>query len=235
MRGASSNMVVKATPFSPSAATDPALGRAPQRPGSRWRRPGFWGAIAGMAVAVAIACAVVAIEMAGEFGQRASHFRRRADQLQARLGRIEERLTMANREVAEMRRQAAMRELFNRIVAAPDGQVVRLEAADQRVPWHGALAFSPRLSQAILEVTGLPENGAAQRFTLHWVRRQGDRLLAAEFAAHDPGQPDVVVQLSPPPPEVMAVVVERAGAGASGGAGADLPLLRGELRKAGKH
>lgn len=186
-----------------------------------------------MAVAVAIGCAVVAMEMAGEFDQRASHFRRRADQLQARLGRIEERLTVADREVTEMRRQAAVRELFNRILAAPDGQLVRLEPPDHRVTARGALAFSPRLAQGVLEVTGLPHNGAAQRFAMRWIRRQGAPLLAAEFAARDPGQPDVVVELASPPPAVAGVVVEAAGPAASGKS-ASSPLLRGELRKAGK-
>lgn len=228
-------MVVRVTPFSESQGADQGLGPARRRPRSRFRRRGFWSAVAGMAVAVAIACAVVAMEMAGEFDQRASHFRHRADQLQARLGRIEQRLTMADREVTEMRLQAEVRERFNQILAAPDGQLVRLEAPDRHGLVHGALAFSPRLAQAVLEVTGLPQKGSPPRFALRWIRRQGAPLLAAEFAAHDPGQPDVVVEVAPPPPEVAAVEVDPAGPDVSNGKAAAPPLLRGELRKTAKH
>jgi len=228
-------MVVKATPFPESQGSSPALSTAPQLRGSRLQRPGFWGAVAGMAAAVAIGCAVVAMEMVGESGQRASHFRHRADQLQARLGRIEERLTLANREVAEMRRQAAVREQFNRILAAPDGQLVRLEAPDRRGEAHGALALSPRLAEAVLEVSGLPQSASPQRFAVRWIRRQGAPLLAAEFAARNPGQPDVLVQLAPPPPEVSAVVINPAASGAAGDKPGAPPLLRGEVRRTAKH
>ncbi|MGO9267621.1 MAG: hypothetical protein ACLQBA_22515 [Candidatus Binataceae bacterium] len=227
-------MEVKVTPFSESPGADPAFGTAPRRRRSRFRRRGFWSAVAGMAVAIAIACAVVAMEMAGEFDARASHFRHRADQLQARLGRIEQRLTMADHEVTEMRRQAEVRERFNRILAAPDGQLVRLEAPDRRGLIHGALAFSPRLAQAVLEVTGLPQGDGQQRFALRWIRRQGAPSLAAEFAARDPGQPDVVVEVAPPPPEVTAMVVDPASPAASSGKAVASPLLRGELRKTAK-
>ena len=225
-------MMVKATSF-PSSQTAPILGSAPREPSSRWRRPGFWSALAGMAAAVALACAIVATEMAGQFGQSASHFRRRADRLQARLGQVEQRLTRATREVAEMRQQAATRELFNRIVAAPDSQMVRLEPTDRHQPWHGALAFSRHLSQAILEVSALPDNDPA-RFTLSWIRRQGNPIRAAQFAARDPGEPEVVVQLAPPPVGVDAVVVERAAPNKPSDQTTPRPLLRGELPKPGK-
>jgi hypothetical protein len=187
-----------------------------------------------MAAAVALACAIVATEMAGRFGQSASHFRRRADRLQARLGQVEQRLTVATREVAEMRQQGATRELFNRIVAAPDSQMVRLEATDRHQPCHGALAFSRHLSQAMLEVTALPDHDPAARFTLSWIRRQGSPITAAEFAARDPGQPDVVVKLSPPPAGVDAVVVEPAAANTLSDQTTPRALLRGELPKSGK-
>lgn len=224
-------MMVKESSFPPSAQTAPILGPAPGEPISRWRRPGFWSALAGMAAAVALACAIVATEMAG---QSASHFRRRADRLQARLGQVQQRLTMATREVAEMRQQTAARELFNRIVAAPDSQMVRLEATDRHQPWHGALAFSRHLSQAMLEVTALPDDDPAARFTLSWIRRQGNPIAAAEFAARDPGQPEVVVQLAPPPTGVDAIVVARAVTNTLSDQTIHRPLLRGELPKPGK-
>ena len=93
---------------------------------------------------------------------------------------------MANREVTEMRQQAAVRERFNRILAAPDGQLVRLEAADRHGLVHGALAFSPRLAEAVLEVTGLPQGASPQRFACAGYAARVAPLLAAEFAARDP-------------------------------------------------
>lgn len=188
--------------------------------------------MAGMVAALAVACAIVALELVGEFGQRASHFRRRADQLQARLGRVEQRLTMANRQVAEMRRETAVREQFNRILAAPDGQLLRLEAPDRRATISGALALSSHFSQAILEVSGLPKEPPAQRYALRWIRRQATPLLAAEFSAEPPDEPDVAIQVAMPPPDASGVVLTLADSGNQ--SAAQPPLLRGELRKPAK-
>src|SRR5258708_38368236 len=114
-------MALNATPVPATS------GRGPSGPfataGSRFRQPGFWVAIAGMALALTIACVVVATEMIGQYGNRATHFQRKMDRLQAKISQMQLRLASANRQVGEMRREAAYPDEFERGLPASDSQL----------------------------------------------------------------------------------------------------------------
>jgi len=182
-------------------------------------------------MAAAIACAVVALEMAGQFGQRASHFQRLADHLQARLGRTEERLTFANQQVAQMRRQDAVREDFNRLVSARDSRVVRLEGVNHGPPVRGTLAFSSSQSQAILEVIGLPQATAPVPLVIRWIRHPGVPAVATTVTADASAQPEIMLEVPAPPKDAVAVVVEAVGNTTGEATAAPTPILRGELQR----
>ena len=198
---------------------------------ARWRRPGFWGAVAGMALAVALACGVVATEMVGLYGNRASHFLRKMDRLQARISQMQARLASANNQVAEMRREEAYHDEFERIFAASDSRLVRLEPRDRKADMGGALVFSRRLAAAALDVTGLPSLKAGGHYAAWWISRQGPPVLAGELDSSDRKTPDAVTKLTVPPAEAVAVMVSLQAAGANDRAGA-AQVLRGEIHKA---
>src|SRR5258708_5106668 len=65
-------------------------------PVSRFRQPGFWSAIAGMALALTIACVIVATELISQYGHRATHFQRKMDRLQAKISQLQTRLAPPN-------------------------------------------------------------------------------------------------------------------------------------------
>jgi hypothetical protein len=196
---------------------------------SRVRQPRFWSAVGGMAAAVAIACAVVAMEMAGRFGARAVHFRHRADRLQARLGQVEAQLNAANQQVAAMKEQTTLRQLFNRVAAAPDSRLIRLMPSHQVGAARGVLALSPQLSKAILKIMDLPDQ-SGNPFAVYWVTRRGGAILASALPVATSAQSDVILELPLPPADTTAVMVARSSSSASAGNGVAAPLLRGDFK-----
>jgi hypothetical protein len=213
-----------------------AQGGAPATPtpgqrASRLRDPNFWGAMAGMAVALVIACIVVAAEMVGEFGQIASHFRRRADHLQARVSQMEARLNRADREVAEMRSQAASHAEFDRILAAPDAQLIRLEPPAPRHGPGAALVVSQKLSAAALDVANLPPV-AGHDYQLWWIAKRGAPVAAIQFNPTAPDQASGVIRLPIPRGEIEGAEITLSRGGLAAKA-AD-PQLRGVITRTGR-
>jgi hypothetical protein len=185
-----------------------------------------------MALAVALACGIVATEMIGLYGNRATHFRHKMDRLQARISQMQGRLASANSQVAEMRREAAYHDEFERIFAASDSQLIRLEPHDRRADMGGVLVLSRRLAAAALEVVGLPSPGAGDRYVVWWTSREGQPIFAAQLDPVDRKAGDAVLKLPLPPPAAVEVIVALEAARKGDRAGA-VPVLKGEIRKTG--
>ena len=188
-----------------------------------------------MALALSIASVIVATELIGQYGNRAIHFQRKMDRLQAKISQMQARLASANHQVTEMRREAAYHDEFERILAASDSQLIRLEPHDRRADIGGALVISRRLSAAALEVVGLTAPGPARRYAVWWLPRAGAPLPVAQLDPFD-RTTDGISKLPFPPPEAVALIVTLEAAPRSDRPGA-APILKGELRKgeAGKN
>jgi hypothetical protein len=199
---------------------------------SRLRQPGFWSAIAGMALAIALACGIVATEMIGLYGSRATHFRHKMDRLQARISQMQARLASANSQVAEMQREAAYHDEFERIFAASDSQLIRLEPHDRRADIAGALVLSRRLAAAALEVVGLPAPSPGEHYAVSWAPREGPPIFASQLDPVDPKAGDAVLKLPFPPPAAVGVMVALEAA-RKGNRVVALPVLKGEIRRIG--
>jgi hypothetical protein len=183
-----------------------------------------------MAIALAIACGIVAAEMIAESGHRAGYLRRRLDQLQTRIGQMQSRLAVANGQLAEMQREAGARDDFNRILAASDGRLIRLEPRERRGDLGGAIAISRRLSAAALEVAGLPTLAAGERYQLWWIPREGTPIAAEQFATYNGRATDVAIKLSPPRPGMASVIITLEGP-IVGNKPSGVALWKGQLRE----
>jgi len=182
-----------------------------------------------MALALTIACAIVATELIGQYGSRATHFQRKMDRLQAKISQMQARLASANHQVTEMRREAAYHDEFERILAASDSQLIRLEPHDRRADIGGALVISRRLSAAALEVVGLTAPGPDKHYAVWWLQRAGAPIAVAQLDPLDRSE-DGVSRLPLPPPEAVALIITLETAPKSGRPGA-APILKGEFRK----
>src|ERR1700730_4896529 len=100
----------------------------PPRAAGWYRRVGFWRALAGMALALALACAIVALETSSELTHRSASYHRRLVQLVARIKQMRGEMATADRRIAGMRNEAAVRERLGHILAAPDTRLIRLGA-----------------------------------------------------------------------------------------------------------
>jgi hypothetical protein len=186
-----------------------------------------------MALALSIASVIVATELIGQYGNRAIHFQRKMDRLQAKISQMQARLASANHQVTEMRREAAYHDEFERILAASDSQLIRLEPHDRRADIGGALVISRRLSAGALEVVGLTAPGSDKHYAVWWLPRQGAPLPVAQLDPLD-RITDGVSKLPFPPPETVALVVTLEASSKSNRPGAT-PILKGELRKGETH
>ncbi len=173
---------------------------------SRFRQPGFWGAIAGMALALTLACGIVATEMVGVYGGRANSFQRKLNRLQARLVQMQKRLASVDDKMAEMQREAAFRDEFERIFAASDGKIVKLEVRS-RADIGGALVVSRRLGVAAIDLAGLPAPQAGSAYTAWWVRRQGNPVLAAQLDNPKGKAAEIIAKLPLPPTDTTEIMI----------------------------
>jgi len=174
---------------------------------SRLRQPAFWNAVAGMALALALACAVVATEFGSQSSHRASQLRRHLDLLQLRIGLMQAHLSVADRELAGLREQAAARREFSRVLAAPDGRVIRLEPATQTPGTAAVIVTSRRLAEAVLQATGLPALASGQHYRLRWVQRHGPMIPAQPAIPTEKDHSGIPVRQSFPPADTTAAVL----------------------------
>jgi len=133
-----------------------------------YRRVAFWRAVAGMAFAVAIACAMVAAEFSSTLLARTRHYHNRLHQLSSNLTAMRGEIASADREIADMRNAAEVRDGLTRIIAAADARLIRLAAPVRASAPIGVIAFSPGLRRAAVEITGLPVISGGRVYTLWW-------------------------------------------------------------------
>jgi hypothetical protein len=174
-------------------------------PVSRLKRPGFWGAIAGMAVALLIAFAVVAKEMVSNFGLRWNHSRARIAQLQSRLSQTQSRLMAANHKIAELRRNSDAIENFNSILAAPDSMLIRLRTDGQNSV-NGMAVVSRQLNAAAVEVNAIPGPGVTH-FEARWILDKGAPQMAGHFDASRGDARSMTAVLQPPSNDAVGLIV----------------------------
>ncbi|HVN90538.1 MAG TPA: anti-sigma factor [Candidatus Binataceae bacterium] len=196
---------------------------------SRLRQPGFWGAIAGMALAITLACGIVATEMVGLYGDRAHSFQRKLNRLQARLIQMQSRLTSADNKMAEMQREAAFRDEFERIFAAPDGKIVKLEVRN-RADIGGALVVSHRIGEAALDLQGLPVPPAENAYTVWWLRRQGAPVRVAQLDRPADKSSEIIAKLPLPPPDATEIMITEQPTSMADHRGAPV-IFKGELHQ----
>lgn len=201
------------------------LGTPPHPRPSRWREPGFWSAVAGMAAALLIAASIVALEFIAEFGHIASHFRHRADRLQARVEQMEARLHRQKLQMDVIQRRADAVEEFNKIVAAPDSRLIRLmPTAGNKTP-NATVVLSKQLAAAAINVTALPPM-PSQVYELWWLPRRGAPILAIAFEPQNRGQLESILQLQVPSGDIEGAAITLAGS-ASSNKPVGAPILKG--------
>ena len=141
----------------------------------------FWRAVAGMALAIAIACMIVTLETSSELSYRSATYRRRVHQLSSRLERLRGEIATADQQLAAMRGNALVRDNLNRILAASDVRLIRLQPVDGGTKTSATIAMSRKLSCAVLEVQGLPPTPPGQIYRWWWTLERGTLVAAAEF------------------------------------------------------
>lgn len=177
-----------------SAETVSERNGAPPRAVAWYRRVGFWRALAGMALALALACAMVALETSSELTYRSASYHRRLVQLVARIKQMRGQMATADRRIAGMRNEAAVRDRLGHILAAPDTRLIRLGAPGGAGP-SGLVAISRTLASAVCEVSNLPPAAAGQSYMLWWTVERRGPIKAAQFQTAADGQATVVAQL----------------------------------------
>jgi hypothetical protein len=166
----------------------------PPRAAEWYRRVGFWRALAGMALALALACAIVALETSSELTHRSASYHRRLVQLVARIKQMRGEMATADRRIAGMRNEAAVRERLGHILAAPDTRLIRLGAPGAAAP-SGLVAISQNLASAVCEVSNLPPAKAGQSYMLWWTAERRGPIKAAQFQTAADGRATVIAQL----------------------------------------
>lgn len=193
-------------------------------------------------MAVAIGCGAVAMELAAESNHRSNYLKHRLELTQNHVTQVELRLAEAKRKIAETALEDERRGEFIRILASPDGRLVRLVPADQAIRsavqatrpadqvarlagqatgaagqvtrWSGLIAMNR--ASAVLEVTGLSAPAPGQFYSLRWVPHRGEAIVAGQIGPGDRGQAEMVVRILPVPAGAEGVELILGGAQASG-------------------
>ena len=168
---------------------------------------GFWRAVAGMALAIAVACIMVTLETSSELSYRSATYRRRVHQLSSSLERMRGEIATADQQLATMRGNVLVRDTLNRILAASDVRLIRLQPIDSGTKTGATIALSRKLSRAVLEVEGLPPAPPGQIYRLWWTLERGTMVAAAEFQTTIGRRAMVPAQLPPGGDAVAGAVV----------------------------
>jgi anti-sigma-K factor RskA len=211
------------------AAEDLAPAVATQTNGaSPWyARARFWRAVAGMALAIAIACIIVTLETSSELSYRSATYRRRVHQLSLSLQRMRGQIATADQQLATMRGSVLVRDNLNRILAASDVRLLRLQPVDSGTKTIATIAVSRKLSRAVLEVEGLPPAPPGQIYRWWWTLERGTMVAAAEFQTTIDSRAMVPAQLPPGQDAVAGAVVT-----AESGSAAEKPRGAVKLKSA---
>jgi len=179
----------------PATAAPSATAESPPSPGgpgnlSPWyTHARFWRAIAGMALALALASVIVMLEISSELSYRSATYHRRIQRLSSRLQQMRGEIATADQRIAKMREDAVARDTLNRILAAPDVRLMRLEPGDAdaktqaktNAKTKAMIAMSRKLSRAVLEVEAMPPTPPGRIYRLWWTLDGGAVVAATQF------------------------------------------------------
>jgi hypothetical protein len=190
-----------------AAGPGPQPNRGTSDSASAWyRRVGLWRALTGMAIALALASAMVALEMSSELLQRSSYYHHRLLRLTGHIHEMRGQIDTADRQIADMRDDAAARQDLPTILAASDVRLFRLNPPAGGAG-KGFVAMSRKVGNAVIEVTDLPQLNVEQNYTLWWISARRAPSRAADFRVAADGHATAAAKLPAPEDEVKAALV----------------------------
>ncbi len=237
-----------------SATSDPPAARArdtaPEARPRPWARPGLWRATAGFAAAAALVLAVLAREQSAQLAASSARYRHQIAALNNHMGLMvadlaaaEGQLSLLHSELDNrvhltrillapegLRVELEASTLLTRVMLAPDARVIKLQPLPRAPGASGLVTISERSSTAILEVSGLPTSAPDQAYELWWIVARRMPIKAALFRAEPDNE--TIVLASMPPKGVALVASAITLEGATGEKLPSGPLyLEGQMMK----
>lgn len=169
-------------------------------------RPG-WRIATGMAAAAAIILAVYAGLLATQFNQRNAADRARIAALQSDVSRLNADLSQSRIRMVELQRTLANREGLQRVLLAPDVNLIRLAPLPAAPNANAIVAVSQAHGVAAIEARGLPPTPTAKTYEFWWITKENGPVPAGLFTASGSGSVTAKVAAPPAGQHVMLSAV----------------------------
>ena len=156
-----------------------------------------WRIAASLAAAAAIVVAIYAGRLANQLSQRDAANRAHIVALQSEISHLYANLDQSRTRMASLQRMLDTREGLQRVLLAPDVNLIRLAPLPAAPNANAIVAISESHGAAAIEARGLPPTPAAKIYELWWITKETGPIPAGLFAAGPTGS--VTAKVSPPP------------------------------------
>ena len=160
-----------------------------------------------MALSLTIAAGLIAYDLLKDSISQSLRQRHRIASLSAKVNQLKSETVSEKKKLEAARKELSAREKMQVILLAPDVRKFQLNAPDPNDLASGVVSISKSAGGALLKVAGLPAPDGSEVYDAWWMYTASPPAKAAEFRSAIDGTATEYLDLPPPGPAPIGVIV----------------------------